>query len=98
MRIDQAVERVLKNYPATRDSDRLLILSVWWLQDNSFADRDNFIEFFKHKAYMPESITRARRKLQEDGKYLATKKVEEERYKKFKEARDSKGDSVVYEN
>lgn len=42
-----------------------------------------------------ESITRARRILQEQGKYPASKEVDEARFKKFQEARQSPS-SLVY--
>lgn len=90
MQISSVVERALSTWPATRDSDRKLIIAVWWLQDNNY--QDNFKEFFLHKAYMPESITRCRRKLQESGKYRANKQAEEDRYNKFKDMRYTRGD------
>jgi len=93
MKPSELVEKALAKWPATRDDDRKLILSVWWLQDNSYES--NFRRFFKHKAIMPETITRCRRKLQEQGKYRASKAVEEDRYNKFKEARGTAGQSVT---
>lgn len=86
MQISWYVERALKAWPETRDSDRKLILAVWWLQDNDYES--HFKSFFNHKAIMPETITRCRRKLQEQGKYPASKKVEEERFNKFKAVRE----------
>ncbi len=87
MNIVWYVERALKSWPATRDSDRKLMLAVWWLQDNDYDQ--HFKEFFKEKAIMPESITRCRRKLQEQGKYRASKEVEEDRYNKFEQVRET---------
>lgn len=91
--ITDLVEKALKTWPETRDSDRKLIISVWWLQDNNY--QENFKDFFLHKAIMPESITRCRRKMQEQGLYLASKKAEESRYNKFKDMRYSKGNLGV---
>lgn len=93
MVVSQIVEHALKQWPSTRDSDRKLILAVWWLQDNDYES--HFREFFKAKAIMPETITRCRRKFQEQGKYRASEAVEEDRYNKFKEARGTAGQSVT---
>ena len=86
MSISWYVERALKSWPETRDSDRKLILAVWWLQDNDYES--HFRSFFSHKAIMPETITRCRRKLQEQGQYKASSKVEEGRYNRFKAVRE----------
>jgi hypothetical protein len=80
-RTQQLVERSLQTWPETRDSDRKLMLAVWYLQDNNY--RDHFKQFFLHTAITPETITRMRRKLQEQGKYPASKAIEDQRYKKF---------------
>lgn len=87
MNVTPLVERALTAWPATRDSDRKLILAVWWLQDNNYES--HFKTFFKEKAIMPDTITRCRRKLQEQGKFRASKQVEERRFEKFKEARQA---------
>lgn len=96
MQISNYVERALSTWPATRDSDRKLIIAVWWLQDNNY--QDNFKEFFLHKAIMPETITRARRKLQEQGLYPASKEIENSRYNKFKDMRYTKGSINVIDH
>lgn len=75
------VEQALQNYPETRDSDKKLMLRVWTMQD-PFYD-SHFEEFFLHKGFNPETIRRMRQKLQEQGKYPASKKVNEKRYEKF---------------
>ena len=90
------VERALQTWPATRDSDRKLILAVWWLQDNNYEN--DFRIFFTNKAIMPESITRCRRKLQEQGLYPASKEVVENRFNKFKEMRYSKGNLQIIDS
>lgn len=90
------VERALQTWPATRDSDRKLILAVWWLQDNNYEN--DFRRFFTNKAIMPESITRCRRKLQEQGLYPASKEVAENRFNKFKEMRYSKGNLQIIDS
>ena len=87
MNIAWYVERALKTWPETRDSDRKLIISVWWLQDNNY--QEHFKEFFLHKAIMPETITRARRKFQEQGLYRASATAEANRFDKFKQMRET---------
>jgi hypothetical protein len=85
--ITPLVERALTAWPETRDSDRKLILAVWWLQDNDYEQ--HFRSFFLNKAIMPDTITRCRRKLQEQGKYPASKEVENARFNKFKAVREA---------
>jgi hypothetical protein len=84
-RADILVERILREYPKTRSNDRLLIMGVWWAQDANY--KDDFTNFFLNKAIMPETITRCRRKLQEQGKYEASQEVSEQRYNKFTQMR-----------
>lgn len=96
MRVSNLVEKALQTWPQTRDSDKKLILSVWWLQDNEYEQ--HFKEFFLDKAYTPESITRCRRKLQEQGLYPASKEIENSRYNKFKDMRYTKGSINVIDH
>lgn len=86
MNVSRYVERAMTAWPDTRDSDRKLILAVWWLQDNDYDS--HFKAFFKEKAIMPESITRCRRKLQEEGRYLASQQAVEDRFNKFQQMRE----------
>jgi len=83
MNITWYVERALSSWPETRDSDKKLILAVWWLQDNDYEQ--HFRKFFKETAIMPDTITRCRRKLQENGKYSASPQVDEARFNKFRQ-------------
>ena len=69
----QKVKDILIKYPQTQDSDSELIALFWWeeLANNSQGiDRDNFKIFLRcfreGVVTMPDSITRARRKLQEE--------------------------------
>ena len=78
-------EKALRTWTETRDSDKKLILSVWYLQNNNYLD--DFKQFFLNDAIHPDSITRVRRKLQEEGKYPASKDVEEHRFKQYKNMR-----------
>ncbi len=81
MKIKQAqeiVERVLTSYPQTRDNDQMLILKVWAVQNPALRGKEfSFIDFSRgfldgdyHKT---ESITRARRKAQEENPELRGK-------------------------
>lgn len=89
------VEEVLKENVRARSNDRLLIIAVWEKQ-LGLALHPKLARFLMYKAIMPETITRTRRKLQEDGKYLATKEVEEQRYQKFVDAKHTGGQSVLF--
>ena len=71
----------LKNFPATRNSDKELVLR--YLFENKLIARmkDGFSFKYNNIDDFPafESITRCRRKLQEAGRFLATEDVEEQR-------------------
>ena len=79
------VESILKYCPKARNSDKELL--VIYLQKSGMELTDKQIEVFMN---MPstESIRRIRQKLQEEGKYLADKEVEDKRYELFKERRN----------
>jgi hypothetical protein len=76
--IKQKVEAVLMSYPGARDSDKVLIIRYLKAfhrdvlrEHGSFSDAvlDESIPSF-------ESITRARRKIQEEGKYRGSRRYE----------------------
>lgn len=92
--MSKLVEKALQQWPETRNSDRKLILAVWFLQDPNYED--NFRHFFQNKAISPETIRRTRQKFQMDGKYRATEEIEEQRYKLFEKAKESAG-ATIYE-
>lgn len=92
--MSKLVEKALQQWPETRNSDRKLILAVWYLQDPDYED--NFRHFFQNKAISPETIRRTRQKFQMDGKYRATEEIEEQRYKLFEKAKESAG-ATIYE-
>ena len=76
MRVAYIVEQTLANKPDTRDSDKLLLLDVWYKLGFGFSEtqRKRFMD-------MPsaETITRIRRKLQEKGKYPAANNIKKTR-------------------
>lgn len=86
MRVKDKVARVLDQKPETRDNDKLLMLYVWQIEGFYLSDKQ--IEQFKN-ASSPESIRRMRQKLQEEGKYLASPEVEEQRYQMYTETKDA---------
>ena len=85
MNVAQATEKALQTWEETRDSDRHLIVAVWHLQNPNW--QDNAKRFMLHTAFMPESITRCRRKLQEQGKYQPSNAVKKAREQKFRDMR-----------
>lgn len=85
MKVQALVERALKEIPITRSSDRHLIVAVWHYQNPQW--RLDPAKWVLKGAMMPESITRHRRKLQEQGLYPASEEVNEERYSKFQQVR-----------
>ncbi|ABY46847.1 GIY-YIG nuclease family protein [Bacillus mycoides] len=60
------VEYILQNYPATRINDRLLVTTYWRHFDN-IKSVDDCVN-----ATSSETITRIKRKLNENGKYMVT--------------------------
>lgn len=75
MTIRDNVAKILKDYPETRNSDKLLILKYWELVDKLPMDNiDKFREAFVKKSTNTESIRRARQLIQEEGKFLPTDK------------------------
>ena len=67
--IKELVRKVLKDNPETRNSDHKLLLKVWETQGLKLTDEQ---KYFFTKCATPESITRARREIQEAGYYKAT--------------------------
>ncbi|MCA9345757.1 hypothetical protein KC871_04055 [Candidatus Saccharibacteria bacterium] len=87
------VEKALQKWPETRNSDKKLILAVWYLQNPDYEL--DFRNFFQNKAISPETIRRQRQKLQEQGLYKSNEKIEQYRYELFKNARWSRGATVA---
>jgi hypothetical protein len=78
-KLEVIVEKLLLNYPDTRDNDKLLILKVWAYQNPNLRSNDftflNFATSYLDGRYADtESITRARRKLQEKNPNLRGEK------------------------
>jgi len=82
-RIKPVVKELLKEFPLTRDNDNLLLLKVWAEQDNTLRMDKLFSDFsvgmIAGKYMKFESVSRARRKVQEEnpelrGKYYKDRK------------------------
>jgi hypothetical protein len=86
MRVKDKVERVLSLKPETRDNDKLLMLYVWQIEGLNLSE--NQLKKWKEVS-SPESIRRMRQKMQEDGMYRASEKVEEQRYQMYVETKDA---------
>lgn len=92
MKLQELIKQLLEKHPVLRDSDKKLLWAVWHVKghinDLNMIDRDSF-----YKAPNSESITRARRKVQENYQHLrASKDIEEERKRLEELYRSNKGD------
>jgi len=74
--VKASVRALLEEYPESRNDDRYLFVLYWRTVDeikDSSKTVISFIPFEEIKrATSPETITRARRKIQENGEYLPT--------------------------
>lgn len=84
MKLSDQVKTILREHPATRSDDKKLIVALWWQFNNtSFKKHEGEylvnVKDIVYKFPTPESITRCRRKIQEEGMYLADKGTQEQR-------------------
>ena len=78
MKLYDRVKAILEKYPDTRKSDKKLMWAVWWQKQmiqqptglGIMYSRIQFMDFMN--ATNPESITRVRRKIQEEHPELAS--------------------------
>lgn len=84
MNITDRVEAILKHDKASRDSDKRLL--VIYMQKAGMELTPKQIEIFNSMPSM-ETIRRIRQKLQEGGKYPASKEVDQARFEKFREVK-----------
>ena len=78
-KIQVRVENKLRDYPNTRSNDKLLTLMIW--EDKGLVlDQAQRELFLSRQIPKLESVTRARRKLQEEGKYKANAPTEQGRF------------------
>ena len=71
------VEKALKQFHETRDSDKKLLLAVWYYETGLRLTLGQKVAFYKGSP--AESITRKRRKLQSEGKYHSSKEIRKKR-------------------
>lgn len=75
------VEYILREYPESRNSDKVLVYLYWDQfinKDKQYLWKSDIItDFIEDTPY--ESITRCRRHLQKNGKYLSDKQIKAER-------------------
>lgn len=95
MNVTQRVEAILKAVPATRDSDTELL--IIYMQKAGMELSDRQIAKFKQLPSM-ETIRRIRQKLQEQGKYPASKAVDKARFEKYRKVRGSIPQNPEVEN
>ena len=83
------VENVLKYNPSARDNDFGLIMRVYIKMGFAKKTKEGMLILFKNIEYAPsfETITRIRRKFQEEGKYPSTEQIEKMRKKREEEMR-----------
>ncbi|QWI73283.1 nucleotide excision repair endonuclease (plasmid) [Bacillus mycoides] len=90
--IKSKVEYILRKYPATRINDKLLV-SMYWKHFDSISTIDDCV-----MATSSETITRHKRKLNEQGKYTVTLREREqilaEEHRKNIERREKMADNL----
>lgn len=93
------VKKVLEEKPYTRSSDKHLLWEVWFLQGCTSEEYDDAFrtEIIKKGAWLnraltPETVTRARRKVQEQHPELCAEKAVEDARRK----REEKGGNFIF--
>lgn len=89
--IKEKTEYVLQYNPQTRNSDKLLVEIFWKTWDRAHISENDAGDWVHLSKIIfmtsPDSITRCRRKFQEDGLYPATDPIVIERRKKERKIR-----------
>lgn len=87
-KLETIVKTLLEDYPIMRGNDNALIAGVFWLIDPELM-KMSFKEVLKMKGLPSfESITRARRKVQENNPILTDEKSRKIRQKEEREYRE----------
>jgi hypothetical protein len=92
---DNLIKYCFAYWPETKNSDMLLFLQVWGLQGLKLSSQQR--DLFLHEVLSPETISRRRRKIQEearerlDKKYLPRPEVLEKRLGKQEDLRQFYG-------
>jgi hypothetical protein len=79
--VELCIRHILALHPEARDNDKLLMLLYWELVDKINIPKE-FRQDFLYKATHPETIRRARQKIQSAGDYLPSPEVLEARRRK----------------
>jgi len=69
---DNLIKYCFAYWPETKSSDRLLFLKVWDMQGLKLSDEQR--KLFLHTVLSPETISRRRRKIQEEARERLDKK------------------------
>jgi hypothetical protein len=75
MKTSTLVEQLLARYPNCRDSDKDLIIGMLQARGANFTPKQ--LQLIRSVSF--ESVTRCRRKLQEQGKYMPSSSVQKQR-------------------
>ena len=75
-RLKIIVDDILKNNPLTRSDDALLVYKVWQRFMKEQGEVLNPSIYSMIKNYFPDTITRTRRKLNQEGIYLPPKEIQ----------------------
>lgn len=85
---EKKVRRILRNSTSARNSDAVLLLQYLFkytaLRHIPKEYKELLVDSLANKIPSVETLTRIRRKIQEGGDYLATKKVQKHRREKEK--------------
>jgi hypothetical protein len=71
---EMAIRYILAHYPEARNNDKLLMLLYWELADKISIPKE-FRQAFLYRATPPETIRRARQKIQSQHEYLPSEDV-----------------------
>jgi hypothetical protein len=88
MNITDRVRNILEAVPATRDSDKELL--IIYMQKAGMELTPAQVNLFKQLPSM-ETIRRIRQKIQENGEYPASPEVDKQRFEKYKQTKGSIG-------
>jgi len=80
-RVETGIRYILAHYPEARNNDKLLMLLFWEIFDQIQIPKE-FRQAFLYRATPPETIRRARQKIQSAGNYLPSPEVLEARRRK----------------
>lgn len=84
------VKSILSLFPETRNNDKLLLSYYWTLIDEvDTSSIEAFMSDYHRKATTPETITRARRVVQEKGQFKADPNVHAVRQRRAVEMKEA---------